>query len=294
MIKSIAKKVIIRIQAISPALATKILYLYYFHRRLNLKNPDTLNAKMQYLKLNDYRNNEVVKKCVDKFLVRQYVIEKGCEDILIPLVSVYDNVSEINWKILPRRFVLKCNHGSGSVIICNNKDDLDIPDAKSKLKQWMSEDFGAERAELSYKGVPKKIICEELLSTKDGLPPKDYKIFCNYGKPLFLFVASERRGEHAYFDYFDLEWNHLPVKNGHPNAPYSISKPEKFDEMLKIASRLSEEFPLVRVDLYYENHKIYFGELTFLHFGGLHSFVPDEFDYKFGEMVHLYKMKGGA
>ncbi len=287
MIKSIAKKVIILIQAISPTAATKILYRHYFHRRLDLNDPDTLNAKMQYLKLNHYRNNKTVKMCADKYLVRQYVKDKGCEDILIPLISVYNNVSEIDWNRLPRQFVLKCNHGSGSIIICKDKANLDIRDAKCKLKEWMAADFGAQRAELSYKGVPKKIICEELLATEDGLPPKDYKIFCNYGKPLFLFVASERQGEHAYFDYFDLEWNHLPVKNGHPNAPYRISKPEKFDEMLEIAKRLSKEFPLVRVDLYYENHKIYFGELTFLHFGGLHSFVPDVYDYKFGEMVHL-------
>ena len=183
--------------------------------------------------------------------------------------------------------MLKCNHGSGSVIVCRDKAALDIQKTEDDLRRWLKEDFGSHRAELSYKGVERKIICEELIQTKDDKAPWDYKFFCSYGEPKFLFVASDRRGEEAYFDFYDLNWEHYPVTNDHPNSPVALEKPENFEEMLKAARDLAGDFPIVRVDLYNENGKIYFGELTFLHFGGLHPFKPAEYDRLFGDMMPL-------
>lgn len=292
MLKSLAKKAIVYLQEISPELATKILFKKYLGYTLNMNNHVTLNEKMQWLKLKVYQNNELVCKCVDKYRVREFVKEKGRSDLLVKLIGVWDSPDEINFSVLPNKFVLKCNHGSGSVIVCKNKEDLDQEKVKKQLKEWMSEDYGLQRAELSYKGVEKKIICEDLIETEDGNPPKDYKIFCNYGVPKFLFVASERHGDDAYFDFYDLNWNHYDVQNDHLNSPKGNMKPNRLQDMLKAASDLSKEFPLVRVDLYFENNRIYFGELTFLHFGGLHKFTPEKYDEFFGNMIefgHLVK-----
>lgn len=277
----------IGVQAISPTLATKILFKKYMGYPLDMKNPKTLTEKMQWLKLKVYKNDPLVRQCVDKYAVREYIAKCGREDLLVKLIGVWNNADQIDWDSLPRQFVLKCNHGSGSVIICRDKTVLDIDKTKQDLNKWLKEDFGAHRAELSYKGVERKIICEEIIQTEDGKAPKDYKFFCSYGEPKFLFVASDRQGDDAYFDFFDLEWNHYPVENGHPNTPIELQKPENFETMIKAAKDLAGDFPIVRVDLYNENGKIYFGELTFLHFGGLHPFEPREFDRVFGDMMPL-------
>lgn len=290
VVKKILKKTMVLIQKISPKAATKILFKKYMGYPLNLKQPKTLTEKMQWLKLNTYNNNPLITRCVDKYEVRKYVAEKGCEENLVKLLGVWDSPQDIKWEDLPDKFVLKCNHGSGSIIVCNDKKEFDKELAIRKLSAWQREDFGLHRAELSYKGVPKKIICEQLIETADGCAPKDYKFFCSYGQPKFLFVASERNGDEAFFDFYDLEWNHLDVKNGHPNAPRPIDRPEHFEQMLSVASALSADFPLVRVDLYEEMGRVLFGELTFLHFGGLHPFEPTEYDTYFGEMFDIKEL----
>lgn len=287
VVKKISKKVMPALGTVSPTLVTRVLFRKYLGMPLNLKNPRTLNEKMQWLKLNVYNHDPKVTQCVDKYRVREYIKDCGREDLLVKLYGVWDSADEIDFDKLPTEFVLKCNHGSGSIIICRDKTQLNIDDIKRKLNAWMKEDFGIQRAEMVYKNVQRKIICEELINTQDGKAPKDYKFFCSYGIPKFLFVASDRNGEHAYFDYFSLDWEHYDVINEHPHSPVPLGKPDQFQEMIKAAGDIAGDFPIVRVDLYNENGKVYFGELTFLHFGGLHPFIPAEFDTFFGDMLPL-------
>lgn len=272
---------------LAPMAATKSRFKNCMGYLPDLKEPKTLNEKMQYLKLHDYWKNPVVCQCTDKYAVRDFVCAKGCSEILNELYTVYDSVDEIDWEEIPQEFVLKCNHGSGGNIICYDKNVLDIEDAKKKLRKWMKAEFGLERVEYSYEGIKRKIICEKIIKTEDGKPPKDYKIFCSYGEPKVLFVASDRRDGTAKFDYFTPEWEWIPVKNGHPNAECTLQKPERWNDMLDYASKLSKDFPLVRVDLYHEFNQIIFGELTFLHYGGIGPFDPPEYDRKFGDLFPI-------
>lgn len=283
MAYTIAKKIAAFGAKIAPKLVTIVLFRHHIGYWPDLKNPKSLNEKLQYLKLNKFRNNPLITECVDKYAVRNYVKRKGCAKYLTKLIGVWDNANEIDFSKLPNEFVLKCNHGSGTNIICKDKKSLNIEDVRNQLDTWMKEDFGDYRAELIYDNVPHKIICEELINTNDGKPPKDYKFFCGYGKAQFLFVASDRYDGNTKFDYYDIDWNWIPVENGHPNAGNVIQKPDKFDEMVTVAEKLSEDFPLVRVDLYNENGRIIFGELTFLHHSGLCPYSPREFDFEFGE-----------
>ncbi len=276
----------------NPIMATKSRFKKCLGYDLNLDNPRTLNEKMQWLKLNTYYNNPVVRKCADKYAVRDYVISKGCGEILNPLYHVYSSASEIEWNELPEEFVLKCNHGSGGNIICRNKNNLDSRDTITKLNKWMKQEYGLSRVEYSYEGIPKKIICEKFIETEDEKPPKDYKIFCSYGVPKMVFVASDRYEGNTKFDYYTPEWEWIPVKNGHPNRGDTLPKPKMWDQMLKYASVLSKDFPLVRVDLYCEFGKIIFGELTFLHFGGTTAFDPKEYDRIFGDLFPIDDLLG--
>jgi len=272
----------------APTLATKIRVKKELGYTPDLKNPKTLNEKMQWLKLNTYYNNPTVTKCADKYAVREFVCEKlGNEDTLVKLYGVWKNPDEIDWDALPGEFVLKSNHSSGNNIICRDKKKLDKADAVAKMKRWLKKDGSLAMAEYSYRDIPRKIIAEEFIRTEDNLPPKDYKFFCEYGEPKLIFVASERYNDNTKFDYFTPEWEWIPVQNCHLNAAAPPAKPEKYEEMLEVARKLAKEFPLVRVDLYYESSKIIFGELTFLHFGGVHGFTPVEYDRIFGDLFKI-------
>lgn len=272
--------------SIAPELATKILFKKYMGYSLDLDNPQTLNEKLQYLKLRTYAGNDLVTQCADKYAVRNYVEKCGCADTLVDLLGVWDEADKIDFSSLPDKFALKCNHGTGSNVLCTDKSKLDIENTKFLLNKWMREDTGRQRVELIYAHIERKIIAESFIETSDGKPPKDYKIFCSYGEPKFFFVASDRFDGNTKFDYFTLDWKWIPVKNGHPNAgPDIIVCPDGWEKMLETAKKLSKPFPLVRVDFYYEGGKVIFGELTFLHFGGLTPFDPPEYDLNFGRLI---------
>ncbi|MCH3919902.1 MAG: glycosyl transferase [Sphaerochaeta sp.] len=281
--KKTLKKAWYKLALNKPVIATRITYRAHFHRWPNFKKPRTFTEKLQWLKLFRYRHNALVTQCIDKYAVREYIKQLGCGELLNEVYGCWNSSSEIPWNELPEKFVLKCTHGSGMNIICNDKGKLDIHEASAQLDKWLKQQCGVNSVELLYEDIKPRIIAEKYIDTLDGNAPKDYKFFCSYGEPKFLFVASERSGDDAKFDFYTPEWEWLPVKNGHPNAG-ATEKPKRLEEMLSYARRLSKDFPLVRVDLYCEEDTIMFGELTFLHYGGLQPFVPDEFDTRFGDL----------
>lgn len=118
---------------------------------------------------------------------------------------------------------------------------------------------------------------------------KDYKFFCFNGVPRLFFIATDRNNadEEVKFDFYDMEFNHLNIINGHPNSNRKQMRPDGFERMIEIASTLSKGHPHIRIDLYNVKGEIYFGEMTFYHFNGFTPFVPKEWDYKLGEMIQL-------
>lgn len=271
-----------------PVQATKVRYRLIIKHKCNLKEPRTMTEKMQWLKLFYYSNNPFITKCVDKYRVREYLQEKNCSEILNGLLGVYNNADEIDFSALPQKFVLKCNHGCGYNIICQDKDKFDIEKAKKELNRWMKSEYGLDAIELVYKDIDRRIICEEYIETEDGNPPNDYKIFCAYGVPKLIYVISGGHGSEECLDYYTPEWEWIPVRNGNlPNAGDIHKKPENFEKMIAYAKVLSKDFPLVRVDLYSEFNRIIFGELTFLATGGTPIYHPYSYDEEFGELFDI-------
>lgn len=281
------KRLLYKMSKILPdSMYLKIMYFRNMKKKLNLKQPKTYNEKIQWLKIND--RNPIYTSLVDKYEVRNYVEEKIGKQYLIPLLGVWTNVDDIDISRLPNQFVLKTNHDSGGVRICKSKDKFDFAEAKSFLNKRMKENYYYLLREWPYKNVKKRIIAEEYLNDLDNVDLADYKFFCFNGKVKFLFVATERHSkEETKFDFFDSEFNHLEIQNGHPNSDKKLKKPFNFDEMITLAERLSEDIKHVRVDLYSVNNKIYFGELTFHHFSGVVPFKPEKWDYEFGEMLDI-------
>lgn len=262
----------------------KIYYKAYMGKKLNLKNPSRYTEKLQWLKLYDRKN--IYTDLCDKYKVRAFVADRIGEEHLIPLLGVWDNPEDINFDELPNSFVLKCNHDSGGVIIVQDKTKIDKNQIVRTLRKHLKKNFYWKGREWPYKNIEKKVIAEQFMVDESGYELKDYKFFCFDGKFKSIFIATDR-GKDTRFDFFDANFNHLDIINGHPMADKPILKPEKFDEMVNLAEALSKGFPQVRVDLYNINGKIYFGEMTFFHWGGKIPFEPDEWDYTFGNWITL-------
>lgn len=262
---------------------------YWYARmpyRLNLKNPRSYNEKLQWLKLHDH--NPMYTTMVDKYAAKKYVADIIGEKYIIPTLGVWNSFDEIDFDSLPNQFVLKCTHDSGGLVICKDKSKLDISKAKPELERSLLTDYYANGREWPYKEVPRRIIAEKYMEdTKTG-ELRDYKFFCFNGNVKWLFIATDRQNrEEPYFDFFDMDFNHLPMKHGHPNAPVIPDKPVSFELMKELASKLSQGIPHVRVDFYEVDGHVYFGELTFFHHGGWTPFTPEEWDYIFGEEIEL-------
>ncbi len=255
----------------------------------NLDSPKTFNEKLNWYKL--YYHDPLMTRCADKYEMRGYLKEKGLEKYQNEVYGVWNNVDDIDFDSLPNQFVLKSTHGTAQTIICRDKAKLDIAKAKKEMRFWLKTNQCGAGYEWAYKNIKPRIICEELINTKDNLPPKDYKFFCFNGEPKMLFVGSERIGDQVKFDFFDLEWNHLPVLQGHPNNPSPIEKPDELPEIIQICRIVSKDFPHVRVDFYIEDHKIMIGELTFYHFDGFVRFKPHTYDELFGSYFILPEKK---
>lgn len=264
----------------------KLQYKLKLGRELNLINPQRFTEKIQWYKLN-YRN-PIMTICSDKYNVRDYIESKGLRNILNKLYAVYDDVDDIDLDSLPEKFVLKTTNGSGTNIFCKDKSNFLIDEAKITLNKWLRRDFFSYGREWSYKNIRPKIIAEELIEDQynqfDGI--NDYKFLCFNGEAKYIILDVDRFVDHKR-NIYDVEWNFINVSTDKPNLNNSVLKPDGLDEMLNIANTLAEDFPFVRVDLYWVNNRVYFGELTFYPWSGYVQFEPDEFDFILGEQFKL-------
>lgn len=281
-------KLISQLSVIAPAFVSKIRYKNTFGKKLNLKNPKTFNEKLMWLKLKKYAKDPLVSQCSDKYAVREYVEKCGLGHTLNELIGVWDKAEEIDWEALPDRFAMKCNHGCGYNLICQDKSKLDKEKAVTQLNRWMKDDFWKEYAEVHYKSIPKKIICEKYLEGKEDALPVDFKIYCFNGEPLFIgnFIERDIVTDQILRGYFDLDWNPSPVFR-YDMQPELFERPKTLETMLDYARILAKPFPFVRVDFYEVDGKIYFGELTFTPTGCLATYYTEEAQIELGELLNV-------
>ena len=264
----------------------RLQYRIKMGKKLNLTNPQTYTEKLQWYKL--YYRDPLMTRCADKHLVREYLTERGFGDLLCQEYGVYDNPEDINLKALPDRFVIKTTNGSGTNIFCTDKSRIDFSDAKKRLKNWIKRDCYGLGREWAYKDINPKIIVEEYLEDKDNMYDgiNDYKFMCFNGKVSYVVLDVDRYVAHKRSIY-DADWNYIDVGTDCEKLGDLVSKPEGFEEMKQIAESLAKDFPCVRVDLYWINHRTYFGELTFYPWTGYVVFDPVSFDRELGDKFQL-------
>lgn len=265
----------------------RLMYHGEIGKKLNLDNPTTYNEKIQWLKLYDRRQEYVTM--VDKLNVRDYIKDKIGEDYLIPLLGKWETPESIDFDSLPTQFVLKCNHDSGSVLVCKDKLNFDIEEARKKLSFHLKKGTFCFGREWPYKCVKPCIIAEQYMEDEKTHELRDYKFFAFDGIVKAVFIATDRQNikKTTSFDFFDMEFNHLDIINGHPMADKPIEKPNNFNEMVSLAEKLSKGMPHLRVDFYEVNGRTYFGELTLYHHSGFTKFEPEKWDDIFGSWITL-------
>lgn len=241
----------------------KIRYKAVLHKELDLQEPKTFNEKLQWLKLHD-RNPEYTKM-VDKYEVKKYVSDVIGEEYVIPTIGVWDKFEDINFDDLPKQFVLKTTHDSGSVVVCKDKDKLDINKTKKKLTKSLKRDFYNCGREWPYKNVKPRIIAEKYMEDDSG-DLKDYKVYAFNGECDLVLTCLDRAKGETKFVYYDRNWN-LQKEMTNDGIKYGdtikTEKPKTLDKMFEFASILSKGIPFVRVDFYEAKGELYFGELTF-------------------------------
>lgn len=270
---------------VSDEALSKLYFRIVLHKKLNLKNPQTFNEKIQWMKLYDYPKNPLVVDCSDKYAVRDYITQKGYGEKLVPLLGVWDKAEDIDWDKLPDRFVLKCNHGCAYNIVVSDKSKLDKAAAVKKLNGWLKEDFGAFNVEIHYSRIKRRVItCEEFL----GESITDYKFFCFHGKPHCIYVSTDLiHDRQAQIGFFYPDGKKMPLHRDDYTDISEVSLPPFFDEMKNAAEVLCRDFPFVRVDFFIANNTWYFAELTFTPGAGMMPFNPDSFDLEWGNMLAI-------
>lgn len=270
----------------TPELVSKVYFRIMMGEKLDLENPKTYNEKIQWLKLYEWPNNELAVRCGDKFTVREYLEEKGLAKYLPKLIGVWESAEDISWEKLPDQFAIKVSNGCGYNIVCDNKETLDIKQAKRRLSRWMKEDFGKYNAEPHYSRMKSHIICEEYL----GGEMIDYKFYCFNGEVGYMNVTAHPNGMLKSAIYLS-DGEVAPFKRTGDSVQLEDSSiPVHFDEMKKISEYLAKEFPFVRIDFFEVEGKIFIGEMTFTPNGGLGKIEPIEYDYYWGSKIDISQL----
>lgn len=265
-----------------------ILFREQLGYSINWKNPKDLNEKINWLAFNT--DTTEWTRLSDKYKVREFVKERGCEELLIPLFGVWNSINEIRFDELPCEFAIKTNCGSGDTLLVN-KCNVEWHEVLRKLQNTLNERFGYKTAEPHYLRIQPKIIAEKMLKPKRG-KVVDYKVWCFNGNPYCFFTCSNRdiAAHTVDFNYYDLSWNcHNEYMSPSYRNEAEVEKPKTISKMLEYAKVLSKGFPQVRVDFYEVDEKIYFGEMTFTSLEGrMKCFTKDTLN-KMGEQIVLPK-----
>lgn len=266
--------------------------LFRNHKKLNLKNPQTLSDKVSYIELHE--QSSLAASCTDKYRVREYVINKGLGNILVPIYGgCYTKFEDIDLMKLPNSFAIKATHGCKMNYLVPDKSKFDSEKCKKEIQRWMNTTYGTYSMEPHYINIPHRFYIEKYLEKADQLV--DYKFHCLNGVPRFVMTCSGRKSTgdktmQVILDLYDMNWNFIPeiISYGvtHPGNG-DLPRPENLDEMIQIAKTLSKDFKFVRVDLYELGGKVYFGELTFSPAHCVFPSFSEKFDLEMGKLLQI-------
>ena len=237
----------------------------------NIENPKTLSEKILVRKLYDRR--PILVELTDKLKSKEWVTGRS-EAIPVP------NLEKVEYPC-----VVKPNNYSGETYIVTTPETwIQVQDHFDEIKHVA---FGQKAGSWAYSQIKFKVVIEPFLK---GL--RDVKFFCFNGKVKFLTILGQRdtiteeplRPHDVPISYFSPNADLLPVTNrDRPRSYTEFPKDIDLQRMIDCAEKLSEEINFVRVDLYWCNGVIYYGEHTFYPSGGHFIIEPQTYDETFGD-----------
>ncbi|WP_380592343.1 ATP-grasp fold amidoligase family protein [Saccharicrinis sp. FJH65] len=266
----------------------------------DLKNPKTLNEKINWLKLNDRTPLHTI--CADKYKMRNYVRKKIGEEYLVPIVFTTKRIEDINESAIPDfPVIIKTNHDSGGGYIIKDKSKVNWKELHNILKKRLKINYYNKSNEWQYKNIERRIIVEKLLTNDKGGLPFDYKILCFNGKYNVAHVHIDRGTSNYKRNFYIKDWEKAPflwpsVHDGHKigfPTDYELPKPAQFERMIELSEILAAPFLCARIDWYIVEGKLYMGEITFHQDGGLCPIYPPEWDLMLGQKLDLH-IKGNV
>ena len=259
-----------------------ILYRINFGSKMHWKHPQTFNEKLTWCKLYDRRKHYTM--LADKYAVKSYVAERIGKDYVVENYGVWDKWEDIDLDTLPNQFVLKCTHDSGGAFICHDKTTFDKERVGNMIKRNLHKNLFYSMREWPYKNIPPRIIADRFLDDHTGAELRDYKWWCFNGKPQFMYCTI--KGDNLYENFYDMDFNPVAINHGFPRHQPEFEKPQNFELMKGLASKLSSDIPFVRVDFFDVDGHVYFGEFTFYDWAGMQPFA-DDWDAMLGEYMQL-------
>lgn len=261
----------------------KIHYYENTGRILNLNQPRYFNEKLWWLKINN--RNSLMTECSDKVKVRDYISRLGLSDILVEIYGIYSKPEDIPFEKMKGKYFIKCNHVSGINTVYDSSN-LQLFNRKLFIKEFnraLKMNYYYQSREWNYKNISPRIIIENFIESPTEL--LDYRFLCFNGKVKLIFVDRETasiNGKHnpgAQRNVYNRDFIFQDFTVGRDNFnPNLIEKPENLDIMIEYAERISSPFIFCRVDLYNNNGKIQFSEITFYPGGCAQQFSSIESD----------------
>lgn len=253
----------------------------------DLNRPQSFNEKLNWIKL--YNQNPLYTKMADKYEVKKIVADLIGGQYVVKNLGCWNKFEDIDWDALPDQFVLKCTHDSSGAVICRNKSSFNIVSARKKVNESLQLNYYYACREWPYKNIPPRIIADELLDDHSGKELNDYKFWCFNGVPKYMYCTVKTKREGIYENFYDMNFNPINIDHGWPRRNPEFEKPAAFEEMKMLSEKLSKGIPFVRVDFFYVNGNVYFGEYTFFDWAGLQPFGTIEQDFELGKLIDLSK-----
>ncbi len=255
----------------------------------NLISPESFNEKLQWLKI--HNRDPYYNKLVDKAEVKRVVASIIGQEYVVPTLGTWSRFDDIEFEKMPKQFVLKCTHDSGSIVICSDKEKLDMQEAKKKLSRALSTNLYWMGREWPYKDVQPQILAEEYISSEKYEVLPVYKFFCFGGEPQLIQAIKNDKTAKETVDYYDVSWNRLNIRQNYPNSEVPLEKPKQLGKMTELARTLSAGIPFIRVDFYAFDSKVLFSEFTFFSDCGLEKFYPESEDIRLGNLINIQSKK---
>ena len=228
----------------------------------------SINDEIYRIKTTEEILNPLRLKTTSKYDVKKFLKKNNLGKYCIPTIKVINTKDQLAKFKFKKGMVVKADHASGLIkfILDNNVKNIEI------FKSWLNLNYYDISREPNYKNLKKRLLVEPIIF--DGLNIKDYKFYCFKGIVKFCQVDLDRWEHHRKKSY-DREWKDLNFSLLFKESKTPVNKPKNFKKMVFLAEKIAKKFNgLVRIDMYSNNKKIYFGEITHLPFSGTALFLP--------------------